>query len=241
MKYYKTDSRKISYVEYWHISPRSFWFAWLNKLIGRQMNLIRGMPEPRPLTERIVSADAVPADILHRLNHGVSDLRAAGFDQFWYYTTKGSLTGGVGFGVEGLHTSRRILAKAIYVHFKNRERFLIALTSGFRDGTVFSTTNKKRDFTPPPNHLVLRKLGADARTLLDLHQRKVTKLSARAPVEVFNGLGDVAAFEDKMLQASYDDKIRRGVWVEMTDAEVHALRAKMTGTPTSPPPVPQPR
>ena len=26
--------------------------------------------------ERIVDADAVPADILHRLNHGVSDLRA---------------------------------------------------------------------------------------------------------------------------------------------------------------------
>jgi hypothetical protein len=53
---------------------------------------------------------------------------------------------------------------------------------------------------------------------------------------VFNGLGDVAAFEDKMLHASYDDKIRRGIWVEMTDAEVAALRAKKL-----PPPIPQPR
>jgi len=241
MKYYKTDSRKISFVEYWHISPRFFLFAWLNKFIGRQVNLMRGMPEPRPLTERIVGADAVPADILHRLNHGVSDLRQAGFDQFWYYTTKGSLTGGVGYGVEGLHSTRRILAKVIYVHYKNRERFLIALTSGFRDGTVFSTTNKKRDFTPPPKHIVQRKRGADATTLIELHQRKLNKLSARTPVEMFNGFGDVAAFEDKILRASYDDKIRRGIWVEMNDEEIHALRAKMNGTLAPPPPVPQPR
>lgn len=234
MKYYKTDSRKISFIEYWHLSRKGFWLGWLNKILGKQMNLIRGIPGPEPLISRIIEADAVPAEIRRRLEHGLSDLRQAGFDQFWYYTSNASLTGGISYAVEGLHSSRQILAKVIYVFFKTRESFVLALYSGYPDGTILATTNKKRDFTPPPRHVVQRKLGADAQFLLALHQRKMTELAARHPPLTFNDLAAIAAFDDQALRESYDHKIRRGVWVEMTEAEVAALRAQKL--PPPPPP-----
>src|SRR5882724_2095592 len=232
MKYYKTDSRKISFVEYWHLSRKGFWLGWLNKLIGKQMNFIRGIPGPEPLASRIITADAVPAEIRQRLDHGISDLRQAGFDQFWYYTAKLSLTGGVSYAVEGLHSSRQIVAKVIYVIFKTRESFVTALISGFPDGTLLAPTIKKRDFTPPRKHVVQRQPGAGAPALLELHQRALAKLASRKAPQVFNNLEAVAAFEDIFLRESYEDKIKRGIWVEMTEAEVAALRAK-----TLPPPI----
>ncbi|HEV2695410.1 MAG TPA: hypothetical protein VG347_21120 [Verrucomicrobiae bacterium] len=234
MKYYKTDSRKISYVEYWHLSRKGFLLGWWNKLIGKQMNLVRGIPGPTPLADRIISAGAVPAEIRHRLEHGISDLRAVGFDQFWYYSSKGSLTGGLSYAVEALHSSRQILAKVIYVFYRNRERTVIYLVSGLPNDTLLATTNKKRDFTPRPGHIVQRKVGADAKYLIDLHQQKLSQLTAGQPALVFNNLEAVTAFEDKFLRESYDHKIRRGTWVEMTEAEVAALRAQRT-----PPPLPK--
>ena len=235
MKYYKTDSRKISFIEYWHLTRKGFLLAWWNKIIGKQMKLARGIPEPQPFYSRIIPADAVPAEIRHRLDHGISDLRQAGFDQFWYYSTKQSLIGGTAYAVQGLHTSRQILAKVIYVFYKTRERFSISLFSGFPDGIVLATTNKKRDFTPPSAHLVQRQIGADAQSLLARHQRKMFKLTTTTkPPLAFNSLADVAAFEDELLIQSYDDKIRRGVWIEMTEAEVAALRAKKMPPPLPP-------
>jgi len=235
MKYYKTDSRKISYREYWHLSRKGFWLAWLNKLRGKRMNFIRGIPGPQPLADRLVEPDAMPREILERLAPAVLDLEKLGFNQSWYYTNPQSLTEGVGYGVIGLHSSRCILSKAIYVSYKSRERFIIALVSGFADGTILGTTNKKRDFNSPPRHVVQRRVGADAECLFNLHQKKLARMGRGNRPEMLNGQVEVAAFEDRFMQQSYADKIKRGIWVEMAEAEVTALRAQR-GVP---PPVPQ--
>ena len=169
MKYYKPDSRKISYREYWQVSPKSFLLAWRNKFLGRQMNLTRGIPEPQPFQSRIIEPATMPSEILERLNSGVRDLQAAGFDQFWYYSSNLSLTGVVSYGATGLHSSRQILAHVIYVAYKARERAVLAMVSGFQDGLVLGTANKKRKFDPPPKYFAQRKLGAGAPELLALH------------------------------------------------------------------------
>jgi len=226
MKYYKTDSRKISFREYWHISPKGFWVAWLNKIRGIQMNFSRGMAEPQPLKTRMIESASIPREILEKLNSEVGDLQKIGFTQFWYWSNKHSLTGGVGYAAIGLHPSGQILAKVIYVYLKTRERQVIALVSGFADGTTLSTTNKKREFNPPPRHTVQRKVGAGAEQLFKMHQQKLAESSRTEKVLTLAGLDDMAAFEDKFIQQGYDDKIKRGIWVEMSDAEVAALRAR---------------
>jgi len=67
MKYYKTDSRKISYREYWHLSRKGFWLAWLKKLRGVRMNLVRGIPGLQPFLSRVIKPDDMPREILERL------------------------------------------------------------------------------------------------------------------------------------------------------------------------------
>lgn len=54
----------------------------------------------------------------------------------------------------------------------------------------------------------------------------MAELSRNNPALVFSGLEAVAAFQDEILQRIYADKISRGIWVEMTEEEVAALRAK---------------
>jgi hypothetical protein len=226
MKYYKTDSRKISFREYWHIARKNFWLAWLNKIRGVQMNFIRGIPEPQPFKNRIIEARSIPKEILEQLNSGVLDFQKLGFNQFWYFSNSLSLTGGGGYAVEGLHSTGQILGKVLYVYYKGRERLVIAFMTGFTEETILATNNKKREFNPPAGHIVQRSVGAGAEVLFRLHQKKLAELGRAKTSQVFMGLDGVAAFEDKLAQRSYDDKIKRGIWVEMTDAEVAALRAE---------------
>jgi hypothetical protein len=128
--------------------------------------------------------------------------------------------------VEGLHSSGQILAKVLYVFFRTRERFAIALFSDFDGKTIFATTNKKPEFNPPSNHIVQRKIGARSEFLFDWHQQKLAEMSQTKSLQKFASLDDVADFEDKLVQENYDDKIKRGIWVEMTEAEVAVLRAQ---------------
>ena len=51
-------------------------------------------------------------------------------------------------------------------------------------------------------------------------------MSQTKSLQKFASLDDVADFEDKLVQENYDDKIKRGIWVEMTEAEVAVLRAQ---------------
>jgi hypothetical protein len=190
------------------------------------MNLIRGLAEPQPFKERIVEPESIPGQILEKLNSGVYELQKLGFTQFWYFANSQTLTGGGGYAVEGLHSSKQIIAKVIYVYFKARERQVIALFSGVSDGIVLATTNKKREFNPLPKHIVQRKVGAEAEELLAMHQKKMADFNRANTLRSFASLEDVAGFEDRLIGETYDDKIRRGIWVEMTEAEVAALRAQ---------------
>lgn len=226
MKYYKTDSRKISFSEYRHISPKGFWIAWWNKLLGRKMNLNRGIPEPQPFTSRMIGASAVPKAFSEKLDTAAQELKAIGFDHCWYCTTKESLQGSLGYGLSGLHSSRQIVANIVHATIRGRESSAMAFLSELQDGITLSTNNKKPGFNLPPGHMVLREIGAGAQSLFNLHQQRLAELPPENPPRIFAGLDDVAAFEDKLLQRYYEDKIQRGIWVEMTDAEVAALRVQ---------------
>jgi hypothetical protein len=233
MKYYRTDSRKISLGEYWNISRGGrFLFAALYKLLGIPLKLTEGIPEPQPLRDRLIEAGTIPPAIFSQLNSGIRDFQQLGFDQFWFYTLKNSLTSGSSYGVLSLHSSHHTLGKIIYVSIKAHTTLVLALMSELGDGTVFATSNKKQDFNQSPQYIAQRAPGAGAARLWELHQMKLEGLSRTRPPKKFTDFDQVAAFDDRFLRLSYDDKIRRGIWVEMTEAEVAALRAKR------PPPLP---
>src|SRR5262249_4163661 len=121
MKYYKTDSRKISFREYWNISPSGFLFAWFCKCLGIPLKLAGGIPSPRSLREDVISEGDVPGEVLFKMNSTANQLRQLGFDQFWYHTPKLSLIGGLAYEVHALHSSRKSIGKIIFVSIKYRQ------------------------------------------------------------------------------------------------------------------------
>ena len=234
MKHYKTDSRKISFGEYWRISTGfGFVIGWINKIFGIPMNFISGIPEPQPFRDRLIETDRMPRTIFEKLNLGVQDLQQLGFNQFWFYTSKNSLTSGFGYAVQALHSSHEVVGKIIYVSVKTRESLVLAFLSELNDGILLATTNRKHDFNSPPKHVIQRKLGANASQLWELHQEQLAECGLKNPPEVFADFDQLAAFEDKNSRRLYEDKIKRGIWVEMTDSEVADLRSKQL-----PPPIP---
>jgi len=234
MKYYKTDSRKISFREYYHLSNGKFVEAWLYKIFGIPMKLARGIPEPQPFRDNIVEAAVIPAGILAKLNSGILELKKIGFNEFWFYTVKASLLGGTGYGVNALHSGLQTAGKVIHVTYKHRESFLYGFISELNDGKVLATTNHKRQFNPPPGQIVVRDIDASPARLLELHQRKLTELSAHNPPRTIGNLDQLAALDEKTARISFDDKVTRGVWVEMTAIEVTALRLEKLPPPLPP-------
>ena len=229
MKYYKTDSRKISFREYWHISRGTgFLIGWFNKALGIPMNFIKGIPEPQAFREKIIEAETVPSKILTKLNSSVLDLKQIGFDQFWYYTSKNSLTEGAAYGVQALHSSQKTIGKIVFASFRSRESLALVFVSELNDGTFSGTTNNRRQFNPPPGYIVSRQARASAAELWELHQNKLAKLSRdNNPPKTIGNLDQVVEFENKTSRMFFEDKVARGIWVEMTDSEVEAMRSKL--------------
>ena len=229
MKYYKTDSRKISFVEYWHLSGtlKGFLRTSLNKIRGKQLNLVSGIPDYTPFRERIIKATVVPPKVLANLDSGIAELKRLGFNQFWYYTLKDSLTAGVGYGVQALHTSGTTIGKVVFVAVKNRRNFSFSFISHLQDKTYYFTTNNQRRFNPAPEHWGTRKLGTTSSQLWEAHQQALQKLERKGnPAKALGDFDQMAATDDTYMEQIYADRIGRGIWVEMSEAEVAALRAQ---------------
>jgi hypothetical protein len=233
MKYYRADSRKISVGEYWNMTRGArFPLAVLFKVLRIPLKLPAGIPEPQPLRDRLIDGNTIPRNISERLNSVIPEFRELGFDQFWFHTLKDVLMIASGYGVQALHSSHLVIGQILFVSYKARERFALAFVSRFSDGTILATTDTKPNFRPLPNYIVQRFPGAGARRLWELHQKKQAALSTSAAPLTFANFEQTAAFADEASRASFEDRIRRGIWVEMTEAEVAALRAKL------PPPLP---
>jgi hypothetical protein len=209
-----------------------FPLAVLFKVLRIPLKLPAGIPEPQPLRDRLIDGNTIPRNISERLNSVIPEFRELGFDQFWFHTLKDVLMIASGYGVQALHSSHLVIGQILFVSYKARERFALAFVSRFSDGTILATTDTKPNFRPLPNYIVQRFPGAGARRLWELHQKKQAALSTSAAPLTFANFEQTAAFADEASRASFEDRIRRGIWVEMTEAEVAALRAKL------PPPLP---
>jgi hypothetical protein len=228
MKYYKTDSRKISFREYYNLSRSNSWIlAWVFKIFGIPLKLTSGIPEPQSFRDNIIDAEVIPPPILAKLNSGILDLKELGFDQFWFYTLKNSLIGGAAYAVQALHPSHKTIGKILFVSMKSRENFVFVFVSELNDGTFFGTTNNRPSFKSPLGYNILRRLHANAAQLWELQQNKLAELSQRNPPKTISTFDQVAGFEDKTSRMLHEDKVSRGIYVEMTDSEVETLRAKM--------------
>jgi hypothetical protein len=234
-RYYKVDSRKITFVEYWRITSNFKGFFWgcIFKIFQLPVKLSDGIPEPTTLADRVAQKTELPPHLVEKLDAGVADYEKLGFGDVYYYNTKNKITSGESAGVHLLHASGETTATIVSVRVRGRERTVMSLSSLLENGGVIATSNRPAEYNNPPGLEIERMVGSNA---LQLWQRHSQKLEAMRMSEPLQKLLAAAAYE-KLFEIStkriFEYNVRRGLWVEMTPEEITVARKKL------PPPLPK--
>lgn len=131
---------------------------------------------------------------------------------------------GNAFGIEMLHNSGESIGKVIHATFGSLTSLVTVFLSVSDNGKITATTNKKPELNAPPEVDTERMAGF---AVAELWQRHLERLSAARTIRAvrrFQGFDDVASFEDEWVKRIFEYQVSRGVWVEMSESEVAALR-----------------
>ena len=167
-------------------------------------------------------------------------LHSLGFQEMGFKKLKGILNplhrddGGINF----LDSSRHHFGQLIYnkSHVPSpvntdREKVVIAFSAIFEKDTVSYTNNTKTPFDSVPNHNVTRVQLNDA---AQIYQQFVNHLGRRGEQpRHFPDQQSLQSWFDSNALEVFNHRVRKGLFVRMTDAEVAIARKKI------PPPVPR--
>lgn len=114
--------------------------------------------------------------------------------------------------------------------YKTRDLMIIAFTAVFKDRSL-SVTNNKLIFEPDEDQKVVRILKDDASLLYDEFLKAVQR-EPEQPV-VFSDHEQLRQWYDSRQIKSFEMRVKRGLFVKMTDLEIEQARRKI------PPPLPK--
>ena len=224
-EYYKVHSGRLSFGEYWRMSPNPVVF-----LIAAGAKLFGGLPMnfsiPRIDTLHTIDWEDMPPRAEKRMEPSVDSFESLGYKYgFCYELPILELDRFMGactlLAEDGTH-----FALIVYVEMPEEKRLNIAIVTEFTDHSFGVTTNAKKELEPEPNHHAHRHLKAEAEELHRLHQQHLEQWRG-------DGLEPVKQSWDRLPQvildaeqATVDFHASRGVFVPMTEAEVRKLRDK---------------
>jgi hypothetical protein len=139
-------------------------------------------------------------------------------------------------GINYLDSSRSQFGQLIYNKSympslkTEKERVVISFTSVFQNEVLSCTNNPKSYLNPPPNHTVIRIASNDVALI---HGKFIQLLNEkREQPRRFPDLPSLQAWFDSNALKIFEDAVRRGLWVRMSDYEVELTKRKL------PPPLP---
>lgn len=224
-EYYKINSGRLSFGEYWRMSPNPVVF-----LIAAGAKLFGGLPMnfsiPRVDTLHTIDWEDMPPRAGKRMEPSIDTYESLGYKYGFCYEMPileldrffGACTL---LGEDGLR-----FAMVVYVETPEEKRLTLGIVTEFTDGNYGVTTTAKKELEPEPNHRVHRHLSATAEELHQLHEQHLEEWRN-------DGLEPVKQSWDRLPQvilaaeqATVDFHASRGVFVPMSEAEVRKLRDK---------------
>lgn len=140
-------------------------------------------------------------------------------------------------GVNYLDSTRRFFGILLFIRIRNaatgveKNEIIIAFTAVFENGS-FTCTNARKTYEPPTDAEVIRLNTYKAR---EIYERFVEALQQRkeTPHE-FRNVEALRQWFDARQIRIFEDRVRRGLFIRMTDAEVAAAQARLHGPPPLP-------
>jgi Zn-dependent protease len=223
-RFYKLDSRKLTYGEYWNIvrSPNVL-IPWVAKLLNIPMKFASGMPDFESVRQLEVPELEFSLRARAALQPLLDQCLAMGFHAPRYFTYE-SMRRDVRTSFIALLHSSGATVRLMHTLASNaqppKEKTLAVLLSELSDGTFFFTSNQRKQFISAPGILANRLIGASPERLLDSHQRKISLLSVSNPARPVNSVEQLDDVWDRYEKKSRDFGLQRGVYVWMTPEEV---------------------
>ena len=231
-RYFKIDSRRLSFAEYWRMSPGlGFLIAALLKVLRIPLRIKVGVPYP----EGLLRADPSELDVdgrRARLRRDFEALGAAGFSlQFLYkqpsINPDGSAVAAAFLSEDGL-TYAVVIDSVTRAAGKTLRQKILSLVTPISGGGHLITSTDRKGLKSPPEYALQIRRSRKAAKVIEHHRRRLL-----AP----EGSGATRLEPDRMEEfvlglerRAHQYQIERGVFVEMSDAEVEKLRrSKPTG------------
>lgn len=222
-KYFKLDSRKVTYREYWNIA-RSWKviIPWTAKLLGVPMNFSSGLPYFETLKELEVPEEQFSERGREKLQPMIDVCRRLGFHTPVYCKFESMHGDTCTSFITMAHPSGAAARLTYSVSLKvqpPKERLQILILSELGDGTFLLSTKKRQEFLTAPGILVNRIPGASPEKIIESHLQKLAGLPLNNSPKRAASADDVIGIWDRYEKHSNDFGFQRGIYVWMNPEE----------------------
>ncbi|MDZ4744142.1 MAG: DUF4339 domain-containing protein [Verrucomicrobiota bacterium] len=235
-KYYKVDSRKLSFGECWSFSRGKFHlflFVSLLKILRIPFKLSEGLPEAREYKDLQIREDELPIEALLSFRDHTIPAAQKGFDLVSYATLANNLMPSSTYVADYLHQDHTTILRLFFSHTETLTVTVLTLVTYLDNGTTVTTTTRDNGFKTPPHKIKYIIKTDDLDKILHPHLSKVKKHSSGVNVSLTTSTEEFGqrAFQTEKEFCEYN--IARGVLVEMTPDEIAAVkmsRSKLRAT-----------
>lgn len=222
-KYYKVHGGKLSFGEYWRMSPDPFTF-----LIAAGMKLVGGLSfnasVPRHGELHLVEYDALPKAARKQTREAVGAFEAAGMALAFCHELDVLEANRYGVGLIFLAKDGSCFATVNYAEEGETKKVELNVVTPFKDDTYGVTTTAKKQMKPNPEFLTDRHPDMAAEELYETHQENLNRWEddGKKPRKLTRETLPEFVLDGE--QRFIDFHIDRGVFVPMSKAEVRRLR-----------------
>lgn len=234
--YYKTNYRALRFRELVRMQGRQRAF------IGYLITRFKRPGDGNWMPQLWADSECRQEDISEYIWQGTKPYRLAfeqlGFTVYRYTKTTKSLSPRLrdSAGIYFLDPTRRVVGQLLYMRLaiQNlediRNTIVISFTALLEQGSLSCTTNQKA-FDPPPGHEVIRLASHDVAHVYEQFRQHLQ--SRTQSPRTFPDLESLRQWHDARQVEAFEERVRRRLFLPMTDGEVAAARAQLQNPGTT--------
>lgn len=232
--YYKCMLRSLSYRELWRLSNwKTFPFFGVMKILGMDLLLSQGTPEPVSLDGMRVDRAQIDPSLCDALDKLVEECMDLGFSRPIYYQMVDELVAGNECAAAiCIHAHHETVANFMVVKSSQNWRRVTSFLSAYSDGLFFSSDNDKPGFMNPRGDGALHLLSKPGPEVFCQHEKARKKWArSRLPLQIANEAELTSVLYAYDLHR-HNWHVRRGIYVKMTPEEVESARRQKSSAAT---------
>ncbi len=223
-RYIKVNSTKLSFAEYWRMSPGivSFIIVSALKALRVRISLAEGIPYPDELL--VMERIHIPPYALEKMAPIYDACLGLGFDEGFWYTIP-SLGRQEGYGAAMRSADGEVAASILYSQTSTDAGLEVVSGLGFHtrfsDDRLYATANIKEQLSAPPNCIGFAMPKGNPQQVLEKHRHRIGNMS-RTPIERIQANG-LHGYILRINQEEADYHLARGVYEFLSRPEFEVL------------------